>query len=250
MKKKIFIVANWKMNLNISNSSKLLTQVQKSIKKDNNNVEIIICPQFLLMSKISKFFTLKTKLIMGAQDIHHSYSGAFTGDTSIELVKSLGCKYSIIGHSERRQYHHETNMIIKKKIELLEQFKIIPILCVGETDEERKKKKHFNIITKQIVEVIPRNIKKILIAYEPIWSIGTGLIPNNRHIEEITNFICNLLKEKRSDIKNVFLLYGGSMNSKNFSTIMKVNNVNGGLIGGASLKANELSKIIGKAYLD
>ena len=113
-----------------------------------------------------------------------------------------------------------------------------------------KKKKHFNIITKQIVEVIPRNIKKILIAYEPIWSIGTGLIPNNRQIEEITNFICNLFKEKRSDIKNVFLLYGGSMNSKNFSTIMKVNNVSGGLIGGASLKADELSKIIGKAYLD
>ena len=237
------------MNLNFSSSQKLLSKIQKLIIKSNNNVEIIICPQFLLMSKLLTFFNYKTKLVLGAQDIHHSHSGAFTGDTSIELIKSLRCKYSIVGHSERRQFHHETNEEIKDKLNLLLNFKVIPILCVGETEQERKKKIYKKILNKQILESVPENMKHILIAYEPIWSIGTGLVPSITEIEEISDFITNLIKNKRPNIQNFFLLYGGSMNSKNFSSIVNIHNIHGGLIGGASIKATEFGKIIRKAYL-
>ena len=238
------------MNLNLESAQTLVQKVQKSINFNNKLVKVIICPQFLLIPKIKKFFKHNSSLALGAQDVHQSISGPFTGDTSIELLKAYKCKYIIIGHSERRLNHFETDSLIKKKIEIVQNYKINPILCVGESILERKNKKYLDVIKRQILMAVPERTTKITIAYEPIWSIGSGLIPKLDEIEEIASFIRNLIKNKKPKIKNLNVIYGGSINSENFFDINNLVSVNGGLIGGASLKIKELSKMIRKAYLD
>ena len=235
------IVSNWKMNLNISDSRKLINKLVKSTQKIKSRIKIIICPQFLLIPQVSNMIK-NTQIILGSQDCHYEKSGAFTGETSIELLKSFKCKYVILGHSERREHNDESNLIISKKIKITHKFNLKPIICIGESIDLRKKGKYLSFLESQLNECVP-NVKEIIIAYEPIWSIGTGLIPSSQEILEVNNFVKkNLWKKKK--IKKVSFLYGGSVSSKNIKNIIDNSDIDGALIGGSSLMEKEISKII------
>ena len=237
MQKKTFIIANWKMNLSVNDAQKLdkLTYTKKKSK------EIVVCAQFLLLPGLSKLF--RANILLGSQDCHHELQGAYTGDSSIDLIKFFKCKYVIVGHSERRKYHFESNYLVKKKIDLISIKNLIPILCVGESLEERKKNKYKDKIYEQLNESISNKIKKLIVAYEPIWAIGTGKIPSYEEISEISNLIKDFFVKFRKNC-NLSIIYGGSVDSLNFRKISEIQNINGALIGGSSLKYNELKKII------
>ena len=235
------IVSNWKMNFNFIQAKNLVTNLKK-IKYNKVKLTNVICPQFLLLPTLNEAL-LKSDFILGAQDIHFELNGAYTGDTSIELVKDYNCKYSIIGHSERRALHNESNGMIKKKVKLCFDNFIIPILCVGESIEQRKKNTYKDFILKQLTGCIQKiKCPELVIAYEPIWSIGTGIIPKVQDIIEVSELIFSFLKKEKID--KFQILYGGSVSSSNFREINSIDKINGALIGGASLKIDEMEKIL------
>ncbi|MFL2650457.1 MAG: triose-phosphate isomerase [Alphaproteobacteria bacterium] len=235
------IVSNWKMNFNFIQAKNLVTNLKK-IKYNKLKLTNIICPQFLLLPTLNEVL-YKSDLILGAQDLHFDLNGAYTGDTSIELIKDYNCKYSIVGHSERRALHNETNIMIKKKVKLCLDNFIIPILCVGESIEQRKKNTYKDFILKQLTECIQKiKCPELVIAYEPIWSIGTGITPKVEDIIEVSELIFSFLKKEKID--KFQILYGGSVNSSNFREINSIDKINGALIGGASLKIDEMKKIL------
>ena len=235
------IVSNWKMNFNFIQAKDLVTNLKK-IKYNKDKLTNVICPQFLLLPTLNEAL-FKSDFILGAQDIHFELNGAYTGDTSIELVKDYNCKYSIIGHSERRALHNESNGMIKKKVKLCFDNFIIPILCVGESIEQRKKNTYKDFILKQLTGCIQKiKCPELVIAYEPIWSIGTGITPKVKDIIEVSELIFSFLKKEKID--KFQILYGGSVNSSNFKEINSIDKINGALIGGASLKIDEMEKIL------
>ena len=229
------------MNLNIS-QARILTKKLMKIQIKNNLIKNIICPQFILLPIISNYIK-ESDILLGAQDCHYKKFGAYTGDTSIELIKEVGCKYVIIGHSERRNEHHETNNIIREKAQLVISEKLKPIICIGESLKERKNGKYLNILEEQLKISIPYNLNEIIIAYEPIWSIGTGLVPTVEQIKEIKDFTYDFVF-KSKNITKIFFLYGGSVDSKNISDIFKFSGIDGALIGGSSLIFEEIHKIL------
>ena len=239
------IVSNWKMNLNLISAKKLINKLKK-MNYTNKHIKNIVCPQFLLIPLIAELIK-SSNISLGAQDCHFAENGSYTGDSSITLIKKFGCKYVIIGHSERRNYHHEDNNLVKKKLILANKYNISPILCIGESLEIRKGKSYLKFLKKQLEECIPENLKNIIIAYEPIWSIGTGKTPTNQDIQEIRKYSSNFLNKKKN-ISNLTFLYGGSVNSKNSSDIIKGTLVDGLLIGGASIQENEITKILNDQF--
>ena len=241
MQKKTFIIANWKMNLSVNDAHKFIKKLDKLTYTKKKSKEIVVCAQFLLLPGLSKLF--RANILLGSQDCHHELQGAYTGDSSIDLIKFFKCKYVIVGHSERRKYHFESNYLVKKKIDLISIKNLIPILCVGESLEERKKNKYKDKIYEQLNESISNKIKKLIVAYEPIWAIGTGKIPSYEEISEISNLIKDFFVKFRKNC-NLSIIYGGSVDSLNFRKISEIQNINGALIGGSSLKYNELKKIV------
>lgn len=241
MAKNKLIVSNWKMNLNLSDSKKLINKLIKSTVKKKPYLENIICPQFLLIPSISNLIK-GTHLLLGAQNCHFERKGPFTGESSIELLKQFNCKYVILGHSERRLFSADSNLLIKKKIKIVLSEKIKPIVCIGEPLEFRKNKSYLKFLEKQLNECIPE-CNEIVIAYEPIWSIGTGLVPDYEEIYEVQEYVKSFLKNQKS-IKNILVLYGGSVSSNNIKHIIKESKVDGALIGGSSLDDKEILKII------
>lgn len=235
------IVSNWKMNLGIREATHLINSLKKIHYKDPK-IKNIICPQFLLIPLIKNLLK-KSKILLGGQDCHHDNKGAYTGDTSINLLKEFNCEYVIVGHSERRHYHNESDTIVRKKVDLALLENIKPIICIGELLKQRKSKQYPQIIKKQLEICIPDNFNKVIIAYEPVWSIGTGLVPSLKEIEEIYQ-LTKIYLEKSKKIQDFNFLYGGSVNSKNFNEIMKNTNVNGVLIGGSSIRIDEIKKIL------
>ena len=187
MAKNKLIVSNWKMNLNLSDSKKLINKLIKSTVKKKPYLENIICPQFLLIPSISNLIK-GTHLLLGAQNCHFERKGPFTGESSIELLKQFNCKYVILGHSERRLFSADSNLLIKKKIKIVLSEKIKPIVCIGEPLEFRKNKSYLKFLEKQLNECIPE-CNEIVIAYEPIWSIGTGLVPDYEEIYEVQEYV-------------------------------------------------------------
>ncbi len=241
MSQNTLIVSNWKMNFNFLQAQNLAEELNK-INYDKKRIINVICPQFLLLPLLNNYLD-KNNFVLGSQDFHHQLSGAYTGDTSINLIRDFNCKYSIIGHSERRKNHRETNDQIKKKLKLSFENSIKPILCVGESIDQRENGIYKEHIQKQLFECIGKQINNgLIVAYEPIWSIGTGLTPSTKDIIEITKLIYNFLKNEK--IKDFKILYGGSVNSLNFKEIISLEKINGLLIGGASLKIDEMKKIL------
>ena len=221
------IVANWKMNGSVSFIDSFFSTFETS-----TNHTLVVCPPFPYIS------TVKSKgVIVGAQDCSPHASGAYTGDTSALMSKDLGCDYMILGHSERRQYHNESSESVHTKANTAIAAGLIPIICVGESKEIRESGQHIAIVTQQVMDSIPTESGTYAVAYEPIWAIGTGLTASQDDIAQMHAVL-------RTILPGVQLLYGGSVNKGNSREIMATANVDGVLIGGASLKPNELMEIL------
>jgi len=240
---KIFIVGNWKMNPeNLAEAKSIFSFVIKKIK-DFKNKEVVICPPFIYLSEFLAKRKNNQKIKFGGQDCFWEKTGAFTGEISPTMLKNLGCYYVIVGHSERRQILKETDEMINKKILAAFEAKLRPILCIGETEKERAEGKTFEIIKNQLQEGLKGMenwklaMEKLIIAYEPIWAIGTGKACQPEQAKEVFLFL-------KKELKKNYILYGGSVNSQNAKDYLKVG-FNGLLIGGASLKGQEFIKIIG-----
>ena len=206
----------------------------KEVKKDKK-IEVVICPPFVFLSKVKE---LLLNIKLGAQNCFFKEQGAYTGEISPVMLKGLGCKYVIIGHSERREYFNEENKNINRKIISLLKFNLTPILCIGETEKERKGNKLKEVLKKQIKEGLKGvDYKKIIIAYEPIWAIGTGKSCSMEDSKKVKEYISSLLKDAK-------VLYGGSVNGDNSEEYIKEAGYDGLLVGGASLKPKEFLKII------
>ena len=239
---------NWKMNGLRENFNDILLIDAAS---ENVNCDVILCVPDTLIREMSE----KTKNIFsGGQNCHIEASGAFTGDISAEMIKDAGASHVIVGHSERRVNYNENNNLIKSKAQTALNEGLKAIICIGETLQERETGITLDIIKKQLLDSIPQEItgETIIIAYEPVWAIGTGLTPSIEQITEVHDFI-------RAELENnygkkighsVNILYGGSMNAKNAHEISAIENVDGGLVGGASLKAESFIPIINALNLN
>ncbi len=250
MRKKI-IAANWKMNTTLLEGSELVTYLKRvhDCHHQHHNLTVLICPPFTHLFSLSK--ELKDCCLkLGAQNIYHEEKGAYTGEISAEMISSAGCEYVIIGHSERRQYFQEDNHTLAKKIKLALGHDLTPIYCCGETLEEREKNIHFAVIKQQIKEGLfvfdKQDMGDIVIAYEPVWAIGTGKTASPEQAEEIHKFIRQLIQDKYGSTiaSNMSIIYGGSIKAANASDIFGQSNIDGGLVGGASLDAKEFNSII------
>jgi len=229
------IIANWKMYLGVKESIVLARQTSK-IKTTN---EIVICPSFVVLSLVKKELGKKIKL--GAQNVAWKESAALTGEVSAGMLSELGCKYAIIGHSERRSLLNESDVTIREKLKLAVAEKIIPIFCVGETAEARKAGETVRIIKSQLAVLNNLSFDKLVIAYEPIWAIGTGRVPTSDEISDVHEFI---RVETGKLVKNLQIIYGGSVDENNIKKILNTKSVDGVLVGGASTKINSWKKII------
>lgn len=253
MSKKFLIAGNWKMNTLKEDSSKLVHEILSATENlQNSSVESLICPPFTHLSYLSEMIKDK-KLNLGAQNCHYEESGAFTGEISPQMIRDLKCEYVIIGHSERRTIFGETDLIINKKLMAAVKTGLKVIFCIGETLDERDKDLTFKIIEKQISEGLQGygadNLNQLVIAYEPVWAIGTGVVAKPEQAEEAHNFIRELLVKKFGNSgEEILILYGGSMKPDNAEELLMLTNVNGGLIGGASLKSDSFVSIIQTAY--
>ena len=243
-----YFVANWKMfgDIKALNSLNKVSKLSKSRKF--NNSKIIYCPTYTLLSSFVQKLK-KTKIDVGAQNCHQSdINGPFTGSINSKMIKNLGCSYVIIGHSENR-INGDDNALINKKIKVSLNNNLEILFCIGETLKEKKAKKTKIILTSQIITGLKKikNIKKIIFAYEPVWSIGTCKIPKQYELINNIVFIKKLLK-KRFKSKNPKVLYGGSVNPKNIIELRTFNQVDGFLIGGASQNPNKFIDIIKKTF--
>ena len=240
--KYIYFIANWKMfgNLKTLNSLNKVISFVKKFKK--NKIKLIYCPPATLLNPLSKKLKL-TSIQIGAQNCHESDNyGANTGQINSRMIKAVGAKYVILGHSENRKLGEKDNLInLKIKNSIKSGLKII--FCVGESLNQKRKMKTKKILSRQISQGLKKikNKKDIIIAYEPIWAIGSGLIPKEYEIFEIVKFI-------KSKVKGSKVLYGGSVNKENIKTLRKINNVDGFLIGGASQNSNNFIDIIKKTF--
>ena len=242
MKRTKYTIANWKMN-GLNNSIKLVKSIENHIKKTKHSKsKIIICPPYTLLSNFTK---IEKKISFGGQDCHYLNNGAFTGSISASMLKSIGCKYVIIGHSERRQYQNELSKELKLKIKSALASNLKVIYCIGEKFSEIKRR---NKVLASQINSLPTNFKfkNIIIAYEPVWAIGTGKVPSLDQINSIHSKIRFLLAKKigHSNSNKISILYGGSVNAQNSLEILNLSQVDGALVGGASLKLPDFSKII------
>lgn len=239
MRRKV-IVGNWKMNYALKEAmefSKLLKEQLVNI----NNVDIGICPTYICLNDVKK--QLNTSNIkVGAQNVYYEDKGAYTGEISVPMLKNIAVDYCIIGHSERRQYFGETDENVNLKAKRLLQENITPIICVGENLSEREKNVHFELIKEQIEkafkDIEENDISNIIVAYEPIWAIGTGVTATAKQAEEMCKYIRNVVSEMYNEniAECLSIQYGGSVNLSNIVELMKMPNIDGALIGGASLK--------------
>lgn len=238
-------MANWKMYKTVKEANKFLEDFIPLIQGINDR-EIGIAPTFVCLESMSK--ALKdTNIKLGAQNAFYETKGAYTGEISPLMLKDLNVEYVIIGHSERRKYFHETDEIINRKIKACMDEKLKVIFCIGETIQERQSNKTFDVLNNQIEKGLEgiKDTNALFLAYEPVWAIGTGVVASEEQIEETHAFIRNKLKEFFSEkADSIRILYGGSVTPENIYSIMKINNVDGVLVGGASLDPVKFSKIV------
>ena len=249
MNRKKIVAGNWKMNMTMDESNNLINELKEV---SENNVEIKIAPSFTNL--YNAILLLKNSGIeVIAQNVHFEKRGAYTGEISSEMLKSIGVDTVIIGHSERRKYFNETDNILSKKVKAAIENSLNVIFCIGEELSERDSGNHFEIIKNQLtnalIDINNININNIVIAYEPVWAIGTGMTANNNQIQEMHEFIRGLINQKFGNeiAENIRILYGGSVKPNNAKDIFSLNDVDGGLIGGASLNFSDFHSIINAA---
>jgi len=246
--RKIIIAGNWKMNKNIAESIELANSIKRSLY-DIEELDIVLCPPFTSLSEVSEV-VLDTSIKVGGQDVYWEKEGAFTGEISCGMLKSAGCKYVIIGHSERRQFFSETNETVNKKVKAALKEGLTPIVCVGEKLEERKKGRTFDVV-KDHVENSLKGLSRdemlnIVIAYEPVWAIGTGVNATKGEAEEVHKYIRQLIKDMYDGdlAEGTRIQYGGSVKPDNIKELISQPDVDGALVGGASLKADSFCGIV------
>ena len=243
MARRILIAGNWKMNCLTSDGTALAGDLANRLKAESSpSFEMLVCPPFTLLSKVIDAVA-GSGVAVGGQDCHMTEKGAHTGDTSAAMLKDLGCTYAIVGHSERRTDHGETDAIVKAKAEAALAAGLSAIVCVGETLEEREAGKTLDINKRQVHGSLPdgATAENTVIAYEPVWAIGTGKTATPEQAQEVHAMIRAELASKLSPAvaDAMRILYGGSMNPKNAETLLSQTDIDGGLIGGASLKADD-----------
>lgn len=244
MRKKI-IAGNWKMNKNSSDTKEFFNSFNELVKDCDN--EIIICTPFIDLETAKAVAT--ENISIGAQNMHFEDKGAFTGEVSGQMLEDMGLKHVIIGHSERREYFNETDESVNKKIKSALTHSLTPILCVGETLEEREagkaKEKVVSQIIKDFADIEAQDATKVVIAYEPIWAIGTGKTASSEDANEACKWIREEIREIYNDdvADNIEILYGGSVKSSNSKELFEMSDIDGGLVGGASLQPEEFAKI-------
>lgn len=247
--RKYIVAGNWKMNLSFSDAEELIESLIDLKQGDElEDLLMIVCPPFPYL-ELGTDLTDEVDIYIGSQNVSSNAKGAFTGEVSAEMLNSMDVAYCIVGHSERRKYFKETPEQIKKKIDLLLEQAMKPIFCCGELIEDRNENLHFSVVKTQITQSIfhlnSEEIKNVVMAYEPVWAIGTGITATPEQAEEMHAYIRKLLSEKYGEkiANEMSILYGGSCNAKNARKLFTQPNIDGGLIGGASLNADDFYRI-------
>lgn len=245
------VAGNWKMNCMHEEALQLTTDILEILKhEDTGDTRVLLCPPFVHLGMCHYLTKDESRIAIGAQNCSMHAGGAYTGEISAAMIRSVGTQYVIIGHSERRSYFGETNAMLHKKLEMALQAGLLPVFCCGETLNERDTSRHFDIVKQQLEEAVflinENDFKKIIIAYEPVWAIGTGKTATSAQAQEMHGYIRQLVAAKYGidASANVSILYGGSCNDQNAHELFSQKDIDGGLIGGASLKAENFVKII------
>ncbi len=247
MARKIMIAGNWKMNGQLEDGVNLAKAVAAEVKNLGKPVcEFLVCPPFTLLYSVKKALR-GAKVALGAQDAHFAVKGAHTGDISPAMLKDLGCTYVILGHSERRADHFESNELVAKKAAAAYDNGLKTIICIGETEAQRDEGKTIDVCSQQIMGSVPDNAdaSNTVIAYEPVWAIGTGKTPTAADVEEVHAAVRKVLAKKlgKAVANKMRILYGGSVKPNNAKEFLSLPDVDGALIGGASLKAEDFMAI-------
>lgn len=248
--RKNIVAGNWKMNTTVPEGVKLAEEVNEALKGAKPNCDVIVCVPFTHLVSVNNVITEKDKLGLGAENCADHAKGAYTGEVSAAMVASTGAQYVILGHSERRQYYGETAETLREKVALALENGLAPIFCIGEVLEEREADKHFDVVKAQIIDGLfnlsAEDFGKIILAYEPVWAIGTGKTATAEQAEEMHAFIRNTVAEKygKEVADNTSILYGGSCKPGNARELFAKPDVDGGLIGGASLKCADFMGIV------
>ncbi len=252
--RKIIIASNWKMNKTTAEAIELANGLKRELYAIDA-IGIVICPPFTAIDEVAEV-VYETNIGLGAQNMHWEDAGAFTGEVSAPMIKELGCGYVILGHSERRQYFHETNEIVNKKLKSALKHGLTPIVCVGESLEEREANRTFDVIRDHVInslkDLTKDEIKKVIIAYEPVWAIGTGKTATPDQAQEVHRFIRQLLEKDygREIAEDITIQYGGSVKPGNIKELVSQKDIDGALVGGASLDVKSFTEIVKGAQID
>lgn len=246
--RKPIVAGNWKMNKTVEEGLSLVEDIKRELA-ECREVDVVLCPPFTALKAVSDAIS-GTHLDLGAQNMHWEKSGAFTGEISAEMLRELFCHYVILGHSERRQYFHETDEVVNRKAQAALAANLHPIVCVGETLEEREAGRTNEVVETQVRQSLaglgPRQLVETIIAYEPVWAIGTGRTATPEQAQEVHALIRNVLRGLSDDAvsQSVRIQYGGSVKASNARELFGQSDIDGGLIGGASLDAASFVDIV------
>jgi triosephosphate isomerase (TIM) len=240
------IIANWKMNFFNSDGTTLAENLASKLEFNKNNCEVVICPNFSILQQVSLAIR-NSDIFLGSQDCSISLDeqGAYTGDISSAMLASIGCSYAIVGHSERRCHYGESNELVARKAGAAASQALTPIICIGESREQKKQGKVVNTIIKQLANSLPKTLKEFIIAYEPVWAIGTGSTPSAAELEQIFTAIKEFLQQSGYEVeKNYLLVYGGSVGPETIEQFLEIKHIDGFLVGSASIDFNKFDKIV------
>ncbi len=248
--RKNIVAGNWKMNTTFQEAEELIADILEKLETAENQCEVVVCPPSVYLELVSDYASDYDNLLsIGAQNVSEHEKGAYTGEIAASMLASMNMQYCIVGHSERRKYFNETNEQLALKVERLLENAIRPIFCCGEQLDEREAGNHFKVVETQIKEALfhfsADEFSNLVIAYEPVWAIGTGKTATAAQAQEMHAFIRRIIAEKYGDktADDTTILYGGSCNAGNAKELFANSDVDGGLIGGASLKANDFVAI-------
>ena len=246
--RKPIIAGNWKLNKTIKEAVELVTLLKRNIR-DAASVDVVVCPPFTALSDLSEIL-MDTDIRLGAQDLFWEEKGAFTGEVSAALIKDAGASYVIVGHSERRQFFHETHETVNRKTKAALKAGLMPIVCVGEILAERESGKTLEVLETQLkgafAELTVQDMAKVILAYEPVWAIGTGKVATPAQAEEAHAFIRKWIGSRfdQDTASRIRIQYGGSVKADNIAQLMREEDIDGALVGGASLEAQSFSDIV------
>jgi triosephosphate isomerase len=246
--RKPLIAGNWKMFKTCSESVEAAEKLAK-LTAETIDIDVMIAPPFTALALVADVVT-GTRVSLGAQNLFWENEGAYTGEISSAMLLSAGCTYVIIGHSERRQNFGETDETVNKKIKAAIENGLIPVMCVGESEKERESNETFSVIDRQINKGLegfsPKDLKTLVLAYEPVWAIGTGKTATSEQAQEVHRFLRSMLEKSFGNMlaKSIRILYGGSVKPNNIGELMSMPDVDGALVGGASLDPETFSKIV------